>query len=240
MSQKRKIISNEENFVSKYAKMCETGPSPFVVNLIEKLDFDISDLTEQSSFSTPCQSFEDMLEVSQNPKKAGLRISKIHQNMANVENIMLAHTDKGVNSPWRPAQQHQSVRRYSNNLADVCRTECRICNKEVPLSKMRYHTSRKHGMPITTYKEMYGNHKQQMVLEMYHKCGICGMDVHLDSDDIKNHLFRHTISQKDYNAKYLMKAKTGKAKDNRIKIVASRPVSILDTLSELEDIIDSY
>ena len=94
-------------------------------------------------------------------------------------------------------------------------------------------------MPIMTYKEMFGNHRQQMVEEVYHKCGLCGKDVFLDSDDIKNHLFRHGVTQKVYNAKFLVHNKTLKTKKKKNAEV-TMPVSILETLNEIEDIIDAF
>ena len=42
--------------------------------------------------------------------------------------------------------------RFSNNLADVCKTACKLCGKVLPLQRMRTHTKEKHGMGITDYK----------------------------------------------------------------------------------------
>ena len=103
---------------------------------------------------------------------------------------------------------------------------------------MRFHTSRTHSMPIKTYKEKYGNHRQQMVKEVYHKCGVCRKDMLLDSDDIKNHLYRHGLSQKLYNSKFLAENKPLE-KEEKTDDVETEPISILDTLDEIENIIDA-
>ena len=42
--------------------------------------------------------------------------------------------------------------RFSNSLADVCKTACKLCGKVLSLQRMRTHTKEKHGMGITDYK----------------------------------------------------------------------------------------
>ena len=52
-------------------------------------------------------------------------------------------------------------------------------------------------------KNKFGNHRDQIVEEVYHKCGICCEEMLLDADNIHLHVKHHKISLKDYNAKYI-------------------------------------
>ena len=62
--------------------------------------------------------------------------------------------------------------RFSNSLADVCKTACKLCGKVLPLQRMRIHTKEKHGMGITVYKtnfkQVIQDH-QNRKLDLQHK-----------------------------------------------------------------------
>ena len=64
-----------------------------------------------------------------------------------MEGTVKEHMKKKHTGPRSKAQF-----RFSNNLADVCKTACKLCGKVLPLQRMRTHTKDKHGLGITDYK----------------------------------------------------------------------------------------
>ena len=48
-----------------------------------------------------------------------------------------------------------------------------LCSEAVSLTTMRGHTKSAHKMSIADYKEKYGNHRTQIIDEIYHECGLC-------------------------------------------------------------------
>ena len=99
-------------------------------------------------------------------------------------------------------------KKFSNDMFDACKTICRVCKLPVTLNNMRNHTKNVHGMSINSYKNEFGNHRNQIVQEVYHKCGICNEEMLLDAEDIHRHVKRHKLSLKDYNAKFITGSKT--------------------------------
>ena len=93
---------------------------------------------------------------------------------------------------------------YSNDMRDACKTICKICAYEVSLKALRNHTRSKHGITITVYKEMFGTNIK-IIEEIYHKCGICGKSILLDSDSVVSHLKKrgHSTTHKQYNKKFM-------------------------------------
>ena len=93
---------------------------------------------------------------------------------------------------------------YSSSMADCVKHECRECGAAVPLTSMRGHTKSVHALSISDYKARHGNHRERVIARVLHRCGLCGEDVQLDSDDIAHHLKRsHDISHKDYNSRWV-------------------------------------
>ena len=152
--------------------------------------------------------------------------------------------DKKVMKEEKSEQHEASIasRVYSNDLSHEVETVCRICWKKIRVSKMRHHTANSHKINIKAYKEKFGNHKQDLVREVYHKCGICEIDILLDSDYIKNHSYDiHGIKQSVYNSQYLVprKNKNGKVYAQKQKQVLT-PVSVLETLEEIANIVNNF
>ena len=83
--------------------------------------------------------------------------------------------------------------RFSDSMKDAVKTLCKICkyvqflwwlcdfiwecflssSEPVTLTSMRGHTKSKHGIPIADYKNTHGNHRDQIIEKIYHKCGLC-------------------------------------------------------------------
>ena len=99
--------------------------------------------------------------------------------------------------------------RFSNSASDCCKTLCKICGQGFPLTTMRQHTKSKHGMVITDYKTKFEQTFYDMVEKVFHRCGICGLAILMDSDAVSSHLgsnkATHQISHKQYNEIYLNK-----------------------------------
>ena len=96
---------------------------------------------------------------------------------------------------------------FSNDMTDACKTICKICQVELALTCMRGHTKSAHSMTVKEYKEQFGNYRDQIVRKVYHKCGVCTDEMLLDADTIHLHVRRHEITLKEYNAKFVKRAR---------------------------------
>ena len=98
------------------------------------------------------------------------------------------------------------ARKYSNNMKDAVCTSCQICGKVFKFVAMRGHTKKSHGLTIMAYREKYG--KLVALEEIFHKCGLCGHEMMLDSDNVMTHLKNsHSITHANYNAEFMVTAK---------------------------------
>ena len=98
--------------------------------------------------------------------------------------------------------------RISNNMKDVVRTRCLMCEEDNPvvLSRLRMHTKTAHGVPLSEYKQKFNiaSERQHVLVEkVLHQCGLCGIFLLLCSDVIAVHIKRHKISHANYNATYM-------------------------------------
>ena len=98
--------------------------------------------------------------------------------------------------------------RISNNMKDVVRTLCLMCEEDNPvvLSRLRMHTKTAHGVPLSEYKKKFSiaTERQHVLVEkVLHQCGLCGILLLLCSDVIAVHIKRHKISHANYNATYM-------------------------------------
>ena len=97
-------------------------------------------------------------------------------------------------------------RKYSNDMKDAVRTGCQICGKVFKFVAMRGHTKKNHGLTIMAYREKYG--KLVPLEEIYHRCGLCGHELILDSDNVMIHLKNsHNITHAHYNAQFMVTAR---------------------------------
>ena len=74
-------------------------------------------------------------------------------------------------------------------FADYALVECKICLIHTPMTRLRSHTKSAHKTTITEYKAQFGSDLVPIEI-IYHRCGICGELVLLDSDHIAVHLKR--------------------------------------------------
>ena len=108
--------------------------------------------------------------------------------------------------------------RFSNNMKDVIRTVCQLCNVTYPVSRMRMHTKQSHGIPVSEYKKKFNiasDRDYELVEKILHKCGICGLNLLLCSDVIAVHIKRHKVTHANYNATFmnLMQGTSGAVKN---------------------------
>ena len=90
--------------------------------------------------------------------------------------------------------------KISDNIADSCKTHCKICGEAFFLVKMRSHTLQCHNIQITRYKELYGLF--EIIEKVFHKCRLCGKIVLMDSDALGAHIKgKHKMKEKDYKEK---------------------------------------
>ena len=127
--------------------------------------------------------------------------------------------------------------KISDNLADSCKTHCKICGEAFFLNTMRSHTMKAHGIQITRYKEMYGPF--DIIEKVFHKCHLCGKSVLMDSDTLGSHIKgTHNMKEKIYKEKYCInKPITGVKKVsviNKSKVMKDEeepPISFADKTS---------
>ena len=97
---------------------------------------------------------------------------------------------------------------FSDDLSDSCVVECAICDKHMMAHRFRSHTAAQHNLPISQYKEHFGN-QPVFVKTTYHLCKLCGKEILLDLDSVASHVRSHKVSIKEYNSKYMiLKKKT--------------------------------
>jgi hypothetical protein len=93
--------------------------------------------------------------------------------------------------------------KLSDDLADSCRTLCKVCNSAVTLTGMRFHTLTNHKLQITRYKELYGPF--EIIEHVFHKCHICGKILLLDSDAMGGHIKgTHKMKEKVYKERFMI------------------------------------
>ena len=108
---------------------------------------------------------------------------------------------KTNSTPLKYTVDDPSSCKISDNLADSCKTHCKICGEAFFLVKMRSHTLQYHGIQITKYKEMYG--RFEIIEKVFHKCKLCGKLVLMDSDILGGHIKgTHKMKERDYKEKY--------------------------------------
>ena len=88
----------------------------------------------------------------------------------------------------------------SDDFADFCKTQCKMCENVYSLEYMRQHTSKMHGIQISNYKKDYGD--LEIIKKVFHKCHICGKLILWSSDRLDQHMRIHNVTRKEYTAKY--------------------------------------
>eukprot|EP00092_Neocalanus_flemingeri_P040386 GFUD01043985.1.p1 GENE.GFUD01043985.1~~GFUD01043985.1.p1 ORF type:complete len:347 (-),score=77.20 GFUD01043985.1:115-1155(-) len=113
--------------------------------------------------------------------------------------------------PLRVSAPEEDSCKLSDNLADGCRTFCKVCGLSFTLSGMRSHTLSKHELQITRYKELYGPF--EVIENVFHKCHICGKIVLLDNDALGGHIKgTHKMKEKDYKERFMVYAHQSEGK----------------------------
>ena len=107
--------------------------------------------------------------------------------------------------------------KFSNNMKDAVKTVCQICYAEVSFVVMRSHTKSAHKLIITDYKLQHGELVENIVEEVYHRCGICSKKILFHGDAIATHAKTHRISHKEYNQKFISLLKDTEAPLTRKK-----------------------
>ena len=106
-----------------------------------------------------------------------------------------------ASTPLKVVPDDPSNCRISDNLADSCKTLCKICGEAFFLTGMRSHTLMKHRIQITRYKQIHGPF--EIIEKVFHKCYLCGKIVLLDSDSLGGHIKgTHKMKEKAYKEEY--------------------------------------
>ena len=107
-------------------------------------------------------------------------------------------------SDFKPAPGEKCV--FSNVRSDSVKVQCKLCPATPTMTRMRFHVLL-HELTISQYKAQHG--PMEPIQRIYHKCGLCGDAVLLDSDEIHKHLNLKSIekhgatSYKNYYERFL-------------------------------------
>ena len=112
---------------------------------------------------------------------------------------------------------NRNERIFSNKMADCCTHKCRLCEKIVTLTAMRIHTRNMHGITSSEYVAKFGNYRELMERETWHKCGLCGEEVLLDSDSLHKNALKHKMSMKEYSSQFTIPVNPNLPKDTKDK-----------------------
>merc|ERR1712142_378504 len=98
----------------------------------------------------------------------------------------------------------ETIKFYSDDYADSCRVECSVCDAHIYADRLRFHTVSQHNLPISEYKEKFGN-QPVFVRVSYHLCKLCGREILLDKDSVASHVrSAHKVSSKHYNTEHMI------------------------------------
>ena len=93
---------------------------------------------------------------------------------------------------------------FSNDPTKCVKTFCCMCDQVVTITGLRKHVKGHHKITLTQYKELYGDHKKQILQLVHHKCFFCKKSLLLDTDEISTHLKKvHKVTYKDYLVTYM-------------------------------------
>ena len=107
-----------------------------------------------------------------------------------------------LSTPLRITIPEEENCKLSDDLADSCRTLCKICGSAFTLPHMRSHTMIKHELQITKYKDLYGPF--EIIEKVFHKCHLCGKILLLDSDAMGGHIKgTHKMKEKEYKERFM-------------------------------------
>ena len=99
---------------------------------------------------------------------------------------------------------------FSNDPAKSVKTFCCLCDQVVTVSGLRKHVKAHHKITLTQYKELYGDHRKQIIQLVYHRCAFCKKSILLDTDIMSKHLKKaHQASYKEYLVKYMVNQENG-------------------------------
>ena len=94
---------------------------------------------------------------------------------------------------------------FSNDPAKSVKTFCCLCDQVVTVSGLRKHVKAHHKITLTQYKELYGDHRKQIIQLVYHRCAFCKKSILLDTDIMSKHLkMVHQASYKEYLVKHMV------------------------------------
>ena len=110
--------------------------------------------------------------------------------------------------------RRSSSRVFSNDPTNCVKIFCCMCDQVVTVTGLRKHVKSHHKITLTQYKQLYGNHKKQIVQLVFHKCFFCKKSLLLDTDEISSHLKKvHQVMYKDYMVTYMGRKMEAGGKD---------------------------
>ena len=119
----------------------------------------------------------------------------------------------------------KSFKLFSNDIRMYCKAFCCECDNVVTLSGMKKHVKTGHQMTLTEYKELYGNHRKQIIKVVHHKCALCQKSSLFDTDDMSKHLKKiHQTSYREYSTRFLAKSQPSGQATNLQNITKGKEV----------------
>ena len=138
----------------------------------------------------------------------------------------------------------EEEKRFSNDMAECCTHQCRLCHRLVSLTGLRSHTRTSHHITIKDYVEQFGNYREQLHTVTWHRCGLCQKEILLDGDEIHKHCRSHGMSMAAYSNLFLVtnnkKAPKQYLSPLPVKFeVREKVTGLFDTIEAIENILDS-
>jgi hypothetical protein len=149
----------------------------------------------------PLDSANDVSEGWFDARKILLQMSKNHATSIK---------ELANNNHVECKDDEQIEKKFSDSMKDAVQTVCQICRSVETFVNMRGHTRKAHGVSITDYKSQHGLLIDHMVEAVYHRCGVCSKAILLNGDNIAPHAKSHSMTHKEYTAKYMTLKKAGR------------------------------
>ena len=119
----------------------------------------------------------------------------------------------------------KSLKVFSNDIRMYCKAFCCECDNVVTLSGMKKQVKTCHQMTLTEYKELYGDHRKQIIQVVHHKCAFCQSSILFDTDDMSKHLKKiHQTSYREYSTRFLAKSQPSGQATNLQNITKGKEV----------------
>ena len=161
---------------------------------------------------------------------------------------ILSQAGKRKKSAWTEETKLKVEKRLSNDMADCCVHQCRLCDKLVSLTSLRSHTRTSHRLNIKDYVKQFGNYREQLHTVTWHSCGLCQKEILLDGDEIHKHCRAHGVTMAEYSNLFIVSngkkfasasKQFGSPLSSQVPFPKKKVTGLFNTIEAIENILDS-